>query len=302
MLCRPCALDVAPCDGLIADHVRSTFDGRGLPPAGSAAEGQRGSINVTLARAWLVDGFGQAHPIGATCRIGRSQDCDLVLLASSVSRLHAELNATETGWVVRDAGSRNGTAVDGVRCQGFTPVIDRGAAKRALLKIGDVALWFLTEVVQPPASAAAMATGGGADLVRYQLRHGALELCLVGGGDPAAGGALLSRAVGTAAWAERGLAPLEFQLLRALCIRAHAEASAPSTVRGCVPTKQLARDLPFQSKYANEENVRQVVRRVRGVLGELGGDGVLAAAPGRGYYVTGEVTIAGAPAVDPGRP
>jgi DNA-binding winged helix-turn-helix (wHTH) protein len=63
-------------------------------------------------------------------------------------------------------------------------------------------------------------------------------------------------------------------------------------VCGCVQTKQLARDLPFQSKYANEENVRQVVRRVRGVLGEIGVDTVLAVAPGRGYYLSCPVSVA----------
>jgi hypothetical protein len=287
-LCRSCALEVAPCEGLIADHVRSTID-------------------ATRARAWLVDGFGGAHAVGPTCRIGRSHDGDLVVLASSVSREHAELAWSDAGWTVRDLGSRNGTFVNGVRCQGRIALTDR---RRAVLKVGDVALWFLAALEQAPVGVPMMATGGaGPGLVRYQLRHGGVELCIVGSGDPAAGGALLSRAGGEArgeaggaagaaacaeAWIERGLAPLEFQLLRALCVRAHAEVDAPSIVRGCVPTKQLARELPFQSRYANEENVRQVVRRVRGVLAEAGADGVLAVAPGRGYYIAGEVTIAGA--------
>ena len=64
-------------------------------------------------------------------------------------------------------------------------------------------------------------------------------------------------------------------------------------MRGCVATKQLARDLPFQSKYANEENVRQVVRRLRGVLAEIGADGVLAVMPGRGYYLACPVAASG---------
>ena len=70
-------------------------------------------------------------------------------------------------------------------------------------------------------------------------------------------------------------------------------ANSPSIVKGCVATKQLARDLPWQSKYANEENVRQVVRRLRQDLAEVGADGVLAVAPGRGYYLTCPVTIGG---------
>ena len=271
-MCRPCALEVAPCDGLIADHLRSTVD-------------------PTDALAWVVDGFGGAHAIGAKAGIGRNHDLDLVVLATSVSREHAELKHTETGWVVRDLGSRNGTFVDGVRCQGRTVL-----PARAQLKVGDVALWFLAEVIQEPTRMPVLATGGGSGgLVRYQLAHGELELCVVGGGDLVAGGALLARVAGGDAWSERGLAPLEFQLLRALCGRAIDEAGQPSAVRGCVPTKQLARELPFQSKYANEENVRQVVRRLRGALGELGADGALAVAPGRGYYLACSVTIAGPP-------
>jgi hypothetical protein len=269
-LCRPCALDVAPCDGLIPDHLRSALD------AGDAV-------------AWLVDGFGSAHAIGAKATIGRNHDRDLVVLTASVSREHAELERTAAGWTARDLGSRNGTSVDGVRCQGRTPL-----PPRALLKVGDVSLWFLAGVGREPSAKVVMLTGDSGGVVRYQLAFGDAELCLVGGGDASAGGALLSRTAGASSWSERGLAPLEYQLLRALCIRASAEIDSPSAVRGCVPTKQLARDLPFQSKYANEENVRQVVKRLRGVLAEVGAAGVLAIAPGRGYYVACKVITSSA--------
>ena len=277
-LCRSCALEAAPCDGLIADHLRSTVDS-------------------TEARAWVVDGFGGAHPIGGKAVIGRSHDGDLVVLASSVSREHAELEHTEAGWMVRDLGSRNGTFVNGVLLQGQVVL-----PARALLKVGDVALWFLAEVDQEPPRRPMMATGGlGGGLVRYLLVHGELELCIVAGDDDTAGGALLRRAVGTEAWSERSLAPLEFQLVRALCVRAHEEAASPSAVRGCVPTKQLVRDLPFLSKFANQENVRQVVLRLRNVLAEVGVGGILAVAPGRGYYLACRVTIGapGAPRAEP---
>jgi hypothetical protein len=269
-LCRPCAQDVAPCDGLIPDHVRSNVEG-------------------TEAEAWVVDGFGMAHAIAPKTGIGRNHEGELVVLAASVSREHAELKKTDAGWNIRDLGSRNGTFVDGVRVQGRVVL-----AARAALKIGDVAMWFLAEVVHEPVAPPSMQTGsvqGG--LVRFVTRHEALELCIVGSSDPVSGGSLLSRAAGTEAWTEKGLPVLEFQLLRVLAARAHDEADSPSAVRGCVPTKQLARDLPFQSKYANEENVRQVVRRLRGALGELGVETILAVAPGRGYYIASPVTIAG---------
>ncbi|HET9992421.1 MAG TPA: helix-turn-helix domain-containing protein, partial [Kofleriaceae bacterium] len=177
--------------------------------------------------------------------------------------------------------------VDGARVQGRTPL-----PGRSLVKIGDVAMWFLAEVQHEPAAAPSFATeSAGGGLVRFNFASAGVELCLVGTTDLVAGGALLSRASGTSEWVERGLAPLEYQLLRALCGRGAEEASSPSVVRGCVATKQLARDLPFQSKYANEENVRQVVRRLRGALEELGVASVLAVAPGRGYYLACRVSV-----------
>ena len=269
-LCRACAQEIAPCDGLIADHLRSTVD-------------------ATEALAWVVDGFGVAHAITAKTGIGRNQEGELVILATSVSREHAELKQIENGWNVRDLGSRNGTYIDGTRVQGRVPM-----PARAILKIGDVALWFLAEVVHEPTSPPSMATGSIAGgLVRFLTGQGSVELCLVGASDPTTGGSLLSRAAGTEAWTDRGLPPLEFQLLRSLCAKAIEEADSPSAVRGCVATKQLARDLPFQSKYANEENVRQVVRRLRAQLGELGVESLLAVAPGRGYYLSSPVTAGG---------
>ena len=266
-LCRTCALDIPPCDGLIPDHVRSNVDG-------------------TDAEAWVVDGFGVAHALVAKAVAGRNQEGELVVLAASVSREHARIERGETGWTVRDLGSRNGTFVDGGRVNGRVPL-----PARAVLKIGDVAFWFLAEVAHEPIGAPSMATGSIAGgLVRFVTSFGGKDLCVVGASDTTTGGSLLTRETGTESWTETGLSSLEFQLLRALCARAVEEASSPSTIKGCVATKQLARDLPFQSKYANEENVRQVVRRLRGQLGEVGADGILAVAPGRGYYLASLVT------------
>ncbi|MFT3699801.1 MAG: FHA domain-containing protein [Kofleriaceae bacterium] len=265
-LCRTCAHDVPVCEGLIAEHVRSNVD-------------------TADAQAWFVDGFGAAHEIAAKTAIGRTQDGELVVLASSVSREHAELVKKDGAWTIKDLGSRNGTFVDGVRVQGRSAL-----PARAVVKIGDVALWFLADVRHQPAAVSYATESVGGGLVRFNFASGAIELCLVGTTDQAAGGALLSRTNG-ATWIERSLAPLEYQLLRALCNRAVEESASPSAVRGCVATKQLARDLPFQSKYANEENVRQVVRRLRGELDEIGVAGLLAVAPGRGYYLASAVSV-----------
>jgi hypothetical protein len=266
-LCRTCAVEAAPCDGLIPEHIGSKCD-----PA--------------RAQAWIVDGFGGAHPVGDKATVGRDLEAGIVVLESSVSREHAAFTQSDAGWSVRDLGSRNGTFVNGERIAGEVAL-----PSRALLRIGDVTFWFLVKVVEAPPPRPETSTGGAVrGLVRFHMVFGNTELCVVAGNDVKTGGALLWRPVGSETWNERQLARLEFQLLRALCVRAHAEAGVPSPVRGCVPTKDLLRDLPFQSKYANHENVRQVVLRLRNALTECGGKSMLAIAQGRGYYLACTVT------------
>ena len=46
--------------------------------------------------------------------IGREQDCDVIILDPSVSRRHAEILHSDSGWLVRDTGSTNGTKINGV--------------------------------------------------------------------------------------------------------------------------------------------------------------------------------------------
>ncbi len=265
VLCARCAQPLAPCDGLMPDHLRS--------------------IATTHADAWLVDGFGAPHPVArARARIGRRPGSELVILHRSVSRDHAELARVADAWQLRDLGSRNWTRVDGHRVQGRGPLDEV-----AVVRIGEVALLFIGRPLTMPGGGerALVTTHAAVTGFRAIVRGATLELCVLGGGgEDAAGGALLHRAAGSTSWAELSLPPLEFQLLRTLCARALDEADSPSRSRGCVPTKQLARDLPFQSRYANEENVRQVVRRLRATLDGVGAGELIASAPGRGYFVS----------------
>jgi hypothetical protein len=265
LLCEPCAGALAPCDGLLREHLVS-----------------RAGAN---AAAWLLDGFGAAHPVPAAgCRIGRGAESDLALLHGSVSRDHVELSPCDGGWQVRDLGSRNGTRVEGRRVEGRARLDGP-----TVLAVGSVKLWFTPGPLPPAAAgAAAETTHAITDEPRFTLREGGAELCvLVAAGG---GGAVLVRGDPAAAWSEVSLSPLELQLLRRLCSGAVADAGSPSPSRGCVATKQLAIDLPFQSNYADDENVRQVVRRVRAALTQAGAAGVIGSVQGRGYFVAWAVT------------
>jgi len=170
-------------------------------------------------------------------------------------------------------------------------------ADRAAIRFGDVAFHFIAHAAalpEPVARSFETEHAGAGAAFRFTLRGPRVDLCLLGLRDDVSddvGGALLYRPPDGATWAERSLPPLEFHLLRALCKRAVEDAASPSRSKGCVPTKELARQLPFQSKYANEENVRQVVRRIRTTLTEIGADGLVEASPGRGYYLTWPVDV-----------
>jgi pSer/pThr/pTyr-binding forkhead associated (FHA) protein len=59
-------------------------------------------------------------------RLGRSPECDIRIppeQGASVSRIHAEVAVAEGGVVVRDAGSRNGTFLNGTRIHSAHPLV-----------------------------------------------------------------------------------------------------------------------------------------------------------------------------------
>ena len=80
-------------------------------------------------------------------RIGRLDPLEIVLDDNSVSRYHAEVRATDSGWRVRDLGSTNGTRLNGVRlANGQWPL-----RPRDLLQFGEVAI--VVEAIEEAAAA-----------------------------------------------------------------------------------------------------------------------------------------------------
>ena len=63
-------------------------------------------------------------PVGPQLRftIGRETACDLMLSDITVSRWHASLEHADSGWLLSDLGSTNGTRVNGWRVTTPTPV------------------------------------------------------------------------------------------------------------------------------------------------------------------------------------
>jgi transcriptional regulator with PAS, ATPase and Fis domain len=74
-----------------------------------------------------------ALPVGATpLLLGRGRVGDLLLDDACMSRRHAEIAHDGSRWLIRDLGSRNGTAVDGVPLKG-----EMHSDGARLLRVGD---------------------------------------------------------------------------------------------------------------------------------------------------------------------
>lgn len=78
---------------------------------------QNGGISQVAAGQLTVSAEGQQwrFPPGSRALVGRGLDCQVVLADTRVSRRHLEIIWEQTGWVVRDLGSANGTFHDGRR-------------------------------------------------------------------------------------------------------------------------------------------------------------------------------------------
>lgn len=85
-----------------------------------------------------VDGGGA---LGDRVSVGRAMNKDVVLRHSSISKFHAYLQRSETGlWSVTDAGSKNGTSVEGAR---LDPKESRRLASGERVTFGSIQTAFL---------------------------------------------------------------------------------------------------------------------------------------------------------------
>jgi hypothetical protein len=102
----------APVDGAAETPVPDTIEV-------SSASSDAGDQTFIVPKAMLVgdedDGESISYPLGAVNYIGRSPDNQLQLSRPGVSRRHAVIMATATGYTIRDLNSQNGTYVNGDR-------------------------------------------------------------------------------------------------------------------------------------------------------------------------------------------
>lgn len=257
-LCRTHALELSSCDEITAEQVVHE--------------------QVEEPKAWLIDQWGSTHPLGRDTVIGRSsRDAGIGVLHPSVSVVHAAIEAGAEGWRVVDRGSLNGTFVNDERVR--TGPVSTGDK----LRFGDVTFFF--SVGSLPSISETGKTGGTQpsrvdDLVvtaTLGAPSGPLEMV------QRPGGGVIRRTDEILV----ELARLEFGLLAALVV---ARAKARDADRSFVSAADLAAGLEFQSRQADGENVRELVRRVRKKLRDAGLGKLIDSQQRVGYRLACEVS------------
>lgn len=238
----------------------------------------------------MIDQWGRPHPLGERANlIGRSTAAQLAILERSVSTEHAIIELHGGRWRLRDQGSRNGTTLDGQRAEGRA-YLQSGDA----LGFGEVSFYFVAGRELPALGAPAhaeTADASAAHATRLTLTHRENPRTIVlitqtaRTTEPRIGLALACDHA-DADWADLALSPMEFELLSVLAERCAETRTEPSTYARCVSSRELARALPFQSAYPSDENVRQLVRRLRKSLARFGVEDLIDTVQGRGYLVT----------------
>lgn len=115
---------------------------RRVTPGEAEPSAARGRVHVETGGGETIE-----YALGAVARIGRAEDNDICVQSRGMSRHHAEIVATLSGFTLRDLGSQNGTVVNGER------VAERPLADGDQIALGDARIRFsLASPAPAPAS------------------------------------------------------------------------------------------------------------------------------------------------------
>ena len=223
---------------------------------------------VAQPEAVLFGPGGAVAGVADGARLGRDRTmCDIAVLHPSVSAVHARIEHTAAGWRIVDLGSTNGTAVGGVTARPDAPL-----AAGMPVRFGDVVLGFSPGIAPMPRRRRRSTSPVSPMVVMIETDDGrAFEFS--------------PNEVRGAAGAV-ALAPREVELVVALIARRRTLQPELAYVRGA----ELADSLGFCSIDADDENVRELVLRVRKKLRSIGGHQLIETRRNAGYRLAGSVS------------
>jgi pSer/pThr/pTyr-binding forkhead associated (FHA) protein len=227
------------------------------------------TIASALAAA-LVDQWGRPHSLQAATLVGRELGHnDLAVLDSSVSRNHAEFRFDAGTWIVEDHGSTNGTFVEGQRISAATELHEGDR-----ITLGEVGFAFVK-------SGASLLQGNATESIKRTLpsqRQEPEEPMLLLLGQVSGGGGIVEY---DGNYVQLG--PSQYALVHLLASSWLEETSQGEAVRGFVRSIDLIHGLPWETAYPEDNNVKQLVRRVRRAFDRMGVGDPIESRYGFGY-------------------
>ncbi len=236
----------------------------------------------TVTEAALIDVWGGVHRLCADTTIGRALDPLLFsIYDSSISRTQARIALGPSGWTIQDLASANGTYVDNVPAKSALPVRSSNIVRMGFLKFYFIeqatALPLgLDDIAQTarPGPAVTLDTAQAAELGPREVTFKLSE--------PSGGGAGVVEIGGIPVH----LTLAQYELVSRLVARMVDAASEPEAGRGFISSDELASVLSLDSQRPDDDNVRQLVRRVRRALQKAGIGDVIESRYGLGYRLS----------------
>jgi hypothetical protein len=237
------------------------------------------------ADAALVDVWGGVYRLCLDTTVGRALDPMLFsVYDSSISRTQARIALGDTGWTIQDLASANGTYVGDEHATAALPLVNGSR-----IRMGFLSFYFVED-----ASKITLPTSLGE--IGQTARPGPaveLEAHTMDGPDrpkevsfklsePSGGGAGVVEIGGIPVH----LTLAQYELVSRLVARMVDAATDPNEQRGFISSDELAGVLSLDSLRPDDDNVRQLVRRVRRALLKAGVGDVIESKYGLGYRLS----------------
>ena len=220
---------------------------------------------VATPTAALLGPDGMVLPLGDDTTVGRDpRRCELAILHASVSAVHARITRVGDEWTIVDLGSRNGTAVDGVRAPARLDA-------HAKVRLGLIELTFWPAPVESRPRRRRRTTLQGELAATSVPADLPIELVVCGDGG-------VVRVCGQAIH-------LTARELRLMQILAGRRRDVDDAELAYVPSSEIAAVLGFRSIDADSDNVRELVLRVRRKLRAAGAGELIHSRRGAGYKI-----------------
>jgi hypothetical protein len=263
--------------GVLCSDCRDALVGS-IPITGEQIRSDQGPYSDAA----LIDIWGGVHRLSIDTTIGRALDPSLFsIFDSSISRTQARIARGPDGWTIQDLASANGSYVDGQPAKG--PLALR---TRSVVRLGFLKFYFVELAPALPTTLddIGQTARPGPPLVldKKQVEElGAREVTFKLS-EPSGGGAGVVEVGGIPVH----LTLAQYELVSRLVARMVAAANEPEPGRGFISSDELAGVLSLDSQRPDDDNVRQLVRRVRRVLEKAGVGDLIESRYGLGYRLS----------------